>query len=640
MATLSPGARLGPYQIVASIGAGGMGEVFRARDTRLDRDVALKVLPAAIAASPDRLQRFDQEARAAAALSHPNIVVVHDVGVDQGVAFVVSELLEGQTLRQVLEAGAVPSRKATDYAIQIANGLAAAHDRGIVHRDLKPENIFITRDGRAKVLDFGLAKLVTAPLMSATQATALNTDPGTVLGTAGYMSPEQLRGEDVDHRSDVFSLGAVLYELYSGTRAFKGNTAVETMSAILKEEPQELTSRSGSVSPAVERVIRRCLEKNPAERFQSARDVTFALDAVSNATSSAHAIPADAAPPPRRATAFNVVVASALGLAMAVAAYVAGTRAAPPPAEQPTFKQLTYRSGSVRGARFAPDGQSVVYGAAWEGRPIELYSVRELSPESSAVSLPAADLLDVSSTGEMAVALNAAGLGPFFTAGTLARASLAGGAARELLEGAVAADWSPDGKQLAVVRRVGNSNSMQLEFPQGTVLYQAPFWISNPRVSPDGTSIALITHPRGGDEGSVEIIDLGSRARRTLSADWMSIQGLDWTPDGRELWFTATRAGGIRAIHAVTPAGVERLVLRSPQRLTLHDISAAGRVLISGETMRYRNDFRFVQCKDRAQALVVRLGDEHFAVGGRTTHGLYRERRRCRQELRRLRPAH
>ncbi len=219
--------------------------MFRARDTRLDRDVALKVLPAAIAASPDRLQRFDQEARAAAALSHPNIVVVHDVGVDQGVAFVVSELLEGQTLRQVLEAGAVPSRKATDYAIQIANGLAAAHDRGIVHRDLKPENIFVTRDGRAKVLDFGLAKLVTAPLMSATQATALNTDPGTVLGTAGYMSPEQLRGEDVDHRSDVFSLGAVLYELYSGTRAFKGNTAVETMSAILKEEPQELTSRSG-----------------------------------------------------------------------------------------------------------------------------------------------------------------------------------------------------------------------------------------------------------------------------------------------------------------------------------------------------------------------------------------------------------
>ena len=387
-------------------------------------------------------------------------------------------------------------------------------------------------------------------------------------------------------------------------------------------------------------MIRRCLEKNPTERFQSARDVTFALDAVSNATSSAHPIPADAAPPARRATALGVVVASALGLALAVAAYVAGTRAAPPPAEQPTFKQLTYRSGSVRGARFAPDGQSVVYGAAWEGRPIELYSVRELSPESSAVSLPAADLLDVSSTGEMAVSLKAAGLGPFFTAGTLARASLAGGAARELLEGVVAADWSPDGKQLAVVRRVGNTNSMQLEFPQGTVLYEAPFWISNPRVSPDGTSIALITHPRGGDEGQRR--DHRSGLARAAHA----VGGLDEHPGPRldARWPRAVVYGDSGRRHPRDPRGHAR-GSRAP-RAPFAAAADAARYqrcrprLGFGRNHAYRNDFRFAQRKDRAQALVVRLGDEPFAVGGRAPHGLHRERRRCRQELRRLRPAH
>jgi eukaryotic-like serine/threonine-protein kinase len=593
--SVSIGSRIGPYEILKSIGAGGMGEVFRARDARLDRDVALKVLPSSFAGDTDRLQRFEQEARAAAALNHPNILVVHDVGSDGGVPYVVSELLDGQTLRQVLDGGSLPPRKAGDYATQIASGLAAAHDRGIVHRDVKPENVFITKDGRAKILDFGLAKLVAPSVPGASQATALQTDPGTVLGTAGYMSPEQLRGEDVDARSDIFSLGAILYEMYAGRRAFSGRSAVETMSAILREDPPELGPARG-VSPAVERVIRRCLEKNPMERFQSARDVTFALDALSTVSSASHdAIPA-AVPRPRSGLGVAIAVSAAAAVIAAGATMAVMKRMAPPASSQPTVHQLTFRSGTVRGARFAPDGKSVVYGAAWEGRPIELYAVREQSPESSTINLPAADLLSISSTGEMAVALRAAAVGPFTVAGTLARAPMAGGGARELTENVVAAEWSPDGKQLAVVRAFNAPQRMQLEYPVGTVLFEAPLWISDVRLSPDGSQAAFITHPNG-DEGDVEIIDLASKARRTLSRGWISIQGLAWAAGGGEIWFTATKSGGMRALWAVTPTGQERLVFRAPQRMTLHDITSTGRVLMVGQTMRSETQFGSIKEK-------------------------------------------
>lgn len=596
--TVSSGTRLGPYEILGSIGAGGMGEVFRAHDTRLDRDVALKVLPAVVAMDPDRLQRFEQEARATAALNHPNILVVHDVGTDRNIPYVVSELLEGQTLRQLLESGAVPPRKAAEYAIQIANGLAAAHDRGIVHRDLKPENIFVTKDGRAKILDFGLAKLVSTLPDGVSQATALNTDPGTVLGTAGYMSPEQLRGETVDHRSDIFALGAILYELFSHERAFKGRTAVETMSAILKEDPPELATAAAGVSPAIERVIRRCLEKSPGERFQSARDVTFALDAVSttSASSAAHRLP-EIETKRRPSLALALAAGAVFATAAAIGAYAIGVRGAGGPVAQPTFKQLTFRAGTVRGARFAPDGNSVVYAAAWEGKDIELFAVREQSPESSAVSLPPADLLGISPAGEMAISLKAKSVSAFVVTGTLARAPLAGGAARELIENVVNADWSADGKQMAVIRSFSNPSSMRVEYPLGTVLYSAPFWISNVRIARDGAALAFITHSKGGDEGDVETIDLASKQRRTLSAGWISIEGLAWAPGGREVWFTGTRAGGMRAIWAVSLDGRERLVYRAPQRLTLLDVTAAGRALVSGSTMRSETQFGSIREK-------------------------------------------
>ncbi len=591
---LGAGTRLGPYEIIGSIGAGGMGEVFRARDTRLDREVALKVLPTAVSADPDRLQRFEQEARATAALNHPNILVVHDIGAEAGISYVVSELLDGQTLRQILDVGACPRERRPTTRRRSRDGLAAAHERGIVHRDLKPENVIVTRDGRVKILDFGLAKLVAPTSPGASQATATQTDPGMVLGTAGYMSPEQLRGEAVDGRSDIFSLGAMLYEMYAGRRAFSGRSAVETMSAILKEDPPELAGSVKGLSPAVERVIRRCLEKNPLERFQSARDVTFALDAVSSVGSAAHDLPPAPVTGRRVGLGVAVAIAALASMLVAGASYLAlgGMRAAP---AQPTIKQLTFRSGTVRGARFAPDGKSVIYGAAWEGRPIELYAVREQSPESSSVSLPPADLLAIATTGELAVSLKAASNGPFIVAGTLARAPMAGGGARELLERVVAADWSPDGSQLAVVRSVANPQSMRVEYPIGTVLYTAPFWMSDVRISPDAKQIAFVTHAVGGDEGDVEIIDLGSRERRTLSKGWISIQGLAWGPGGHEIWFTATRSGGMRALWAVSTTGQERLIFRAPQRMSLQDVTPSGRVLMVGQTMRSETQFGSVR---------------------------------------------
>src|SRR6202021_2126735 len=270
---LTSGTKLGPYEVQSPLGAGGMGEVYRARDSRRNRDVAIKILPASFSVDPERLQRFAQESRAAAALNHPNILSIYDIGEDRGAPYVVSELLEGETLRDRLREGALSSRKAIEYAQQIARGLAAAHEKGIVHRDLKPENLFITNDGHAKILDFGLAKFIRPETVASdnTATVQVATEAGTVLGTAGYMSPEQVRGKEADPRSDIFAFGAILYEMLSGKRAFHGDSAADTMSAILKEEPPELSETNRNVSPALERIVRHCLEKNPAERFQSAR---------------------------------------------------------------------------------------------------------------------------------------------------------------------------------------------------------------------------------------------------------------------------------------------------------------------------------------------------------------------------------
>src|SRR5215470_302189 len=289
MDEFSPNSTLSHYRILSKIGAGGMGEVYRARDTRLDREVAIKILPAKLSGDGDRLKRFEQEARATSTLNHPNILTVYDIGMHEGAPYLVAELLQGEELRHQLKGTAKSERKAIDYAQQIVHGLAAAHERGIVHRDLKPENLFITTDGRAKILDFGLAKLTAAstePDISEDSTRRVLTNPGTIIGTVDYMSPEQVRGEKVDHRSDIFTFGAILHEMITGRRAFRRETMAETMTAILKEEPEELSTLNPNTSPALERIVNRCLEKKPERRFQSTSDLGFALDALSAPTSS------------------------------------------------------------------------------------------------------------------------------------------------------------------------------------------------------------------------------------------------------------------------------------------------------------------------------------------------------------------
>ena len=319
--SLTSGTKLGPYEIQSPLGAGGMGEVYRARDTRLGRDVALKILPESFAREGDRLHRFEQEARAVAALNHPNILAVFDIGQHNGSPFLVSELLQGETLRSVLDRGALPQRKAIDYGVQIAQGLAAAHEKGIVHRDLKPENIFVSKDGRIKILDFGLAKLAQKASAAAAESdgvtlTSSHTAAGVVMGTASYMAPEQVRGEAADPRTDIFAFGAVLYEMLSGQRAFRRETPAETMTAVLREDPPELTDSPHPISPALDRIVRRCLEKNPEQRFQSAKDLSFALSALSGTDSSGVARIA------KTSRRFPLVLSASIALAVIAASIV------------------------------------------------------------------------------------------------------------------------------------------------------------------------------------------------------------------------------------------------------------------------------------------------------------------------------
>jgi eukaryotic-like serine/threonine-protein kinase len=584
--SLAPGSRLGPYEILSPLGAGGMGEVYRAKDPRLGREVAVKVLPPSFSTDPDRLRRFEQEARAAGILNHPNITAVYDIGSQDGAPYVVTELLEGETLRSRLAAGALAPRKALDYAIQIARGLAAAHEKGIVHRDLKPENLFVTKDGRVKILDFGLAKLKQAE-SGGEQETNLptgtaGTEPGVVLGTMGYMSPEQVRGRPADARSDIFSFGAIFHEMLSGRRAFHGDTAADTITAILTKEPPDLSQTNSDVHPGLDRIIRHALEKNPEERFQSARDLAFDLEALSGISATAAPAVSAIARARRRSLLGPLAIVAGVASALAVG-FVLGRQTGSNPL--PTFHQLTFRRGTIGTARFGPDGQTILYSAAWEGRSLEPFVARSEAPESRPFGIVGAEVLGVSRAGEIAFALGSHESGPFTQAGTLARATLAGGSApREVLEDVQWADWSPDGRMLAVVRNVGAKN--RLEYPIGKTLLETDGWIGHPRVSPKGDRIAFLDHPSRGDNGgSVAIVDLAGK-KTTISSLFASSGGVAWAPGGSEVWFTAAPVGANQAVYAASLSGKTRVLARVTGSLTLQDVSSDGRALVTHDNLR------------------------------------------------------
>jgi hypothetical protein len=555
--------QLGPYKIVALIGSGGMGEVYRARDTRLLRDVALKILPKSFTDDPERRRRFEQEARSVASLNHPNILSVYDVGAVDGVHYIVSELLEGETLRQRITPSGMPARKAMEMAIQLGKGLAAAHEQGMVHRDLKPENIFITREGRLKILDFGLAKALHVSHGGETidGVTRLETDAGQVLGTVGYMSPEQVRGEGVDRRSDIFSFGCILYEMLSGSRAFKRETGAETMAAILNEDAPELPARA-DVPPGLDRVVRHCMEKQRNQRFQSAQDVVFALESLSGNS--------PATIPPARRRNWRAV-AALLGLfacAIGLGAWLFSNKTQ----AQPKLHRISFRRGTIWNGRFAPDG-NVIYAAGWEGRPIELFEAKPGNSEIRPLNMAHTNILAISRSGELAVETNQRFIEGFEFAGMLARSPEGGGAPRDIASNVEYADWARDGETLAVVRRVGGRVS--LEYPVGKVLYETSGWVSHPRISPDGKLVAFIDHAYARDDaGKVAVIDRAGK-KNVLTERFASLQGLDWWPSGDEIWFTGATSGANRALHAVTLRGKEHLVYMGTGTLTLHD-GAAG----------------------------------------------------------------
>lgn len=575
---LSPGSKLGPYEILTLIGAGGMGEVYRARDSRLGRDVALKILPASFAADAERLRRFEQEARAVATLSHPNILAVHDIGQHDGAPFLVSELLEGESLRNMLVRGILPHRKAIDYAVQIAHGLSAAHGKDIAHRDLKPDNIFVTREGRVKILDFGLAKTVQKPALhrqdagiATMTAVAPATDVGTVLGTAGYMSPEQVRGATVDCRTDIFSFGAVLYEMLSGKRAFKRDTAADTMAAILNDDLPEPQETERQIPPALDRIVRHCLEKAPEQRFQSARDLAFDLESITTLTASGSLT---AELKDRRRWLYAAGFAGLLAIAMVGAWKISATLRGVTGSQ---FHQVTYRRGTLGSARFTPDGQNIIYTAAWEGSEPELYSVGANAVGGHALGIRNARLLAVSGRGEIAVALAPTEVSSFLAPGTLARTTDASNAPKPEIENIQAADFTPDGSALAIVRYVPAEQMCQLEYPIGKVLHRERL-VDNLRFSPDGRYLAFITHENAGDDRGKAVILRSTGEKVAASELYESAQGLAWSASGDEVWISSPLESG--EIHALKLSGKSREPLAVPGRLHLQDVSASGQILV------------------------------------------------------------
>jgi len=574
---LEPGTKVGRYEILSFIGAGGMGQVYRANDAQLGRDVAIKLLPSSFVENAQVVARFQQEARALGLLNHPNLVTVYDFGTFEDSFYIVLELLEGMTLRARLRVEPIPPKRAVNQALQIARGMAAAHDRGIIHRDLKPENVFLCKDGRLKILDFGLARMT--PQLDAIGAGEESptlvgmTLPGSVLGTVGYMAPEQLRAEVADARTDVFAFGVILFEMITGRQPFVGTTPAETLSRILKDDPDDFGSIGVSVPRGVEVIVRRCLEKRKEDRFQSAHDLALAIEAVSGSTDT-FSLPLNIwRSKARRVRPFLLGAAALIATAFLGAFVWQNVK----PSEPPSFRQLTFRRGDVSGARFAPDG-SIVYSASWEGRGYELYAARADSVDSRPLGIGSRHLLAVSRSGNIALLVKDRD-----QIGTLATMPLAGSAPREIADRVQEADWSPDGTQLAVTRRIGRT--YQLEYPVGTLLYKSETRIYHLRVSPDGRSVAFnLRHARLGKEYALMIVSAGAPPKQV--GTWNQTRGLAWTPDGKKIVLASADGNGATNLYSVSLSGGTRLLSRFDGFIKLHDVAPSGDVLLT------RDDYR------------------------------------------------
>lgn len=608
---LAVGTRLGPYTIIGALGAGGMGEVYRAYDERLRRHVALKVLPESFDEDLRRKVRFEKEARILGALNHPNILAVFDVGTVGGKFFVVSELLDGQTMRQRICQGPLPLRKAVEYAAQIARGLASAHSQGISHRDLKPENIFITKDDRVKILDFGLAKQVSLADDNSKPTDEPNGSTLTadfLMGSPAYMAPEQVRAQKVDHRADIFSFGAVLYEMVSGHRAFKGDTDADTMNAVLQLEPPDLVVNNG-VTAALQRIIRHCLEKKPELRFQCASDLAFAIETVSDDHSSIH--PAKDTASLSKVRVFALVLGVLL---LAAGLFRLGMGWGRKPS--PSFRELIFGRGYISSARFTPDGQSVVFGAAFYGRPRQIFSTRLDGRSWRDMGLPPADILGIAQNGTMAVSLGRHNFLQWMAIGTLGEASLSGGPPRELLSDVCDADISPDGKEFAIVRC--GKNVQDLEFPIGHVVFHTNGWIGQPRISPSGDAVAFLEHPFAGDDrGYVSLVDTSGNGKR-LTGEWLSEFGVAWSQSGKEIWFSSSSEGRPQELRAVTRSGQQRTILSTVNDIALHDVSKDGDVLLTD--VRVSTEIR-VGHQNGGSDRPLELLDEHVSIVGLSSDG-------------------
>ena len=628
------GSRLGDYRIRGKLGSGAMGDVYRARDDRLDRDVALKILPETFASDLGRVRRFETEARLASALNHPNIVTIYSVGAVDSVSFIAMELVEGRSLREAMAAAPFSVKKLLDIAFQLATGLARAHEAGIVHRDLKPENVMITRDGIVKILDFGLSKRMPFEGEAGSMKSTL-TQEGAVIGTVGYMSPEQAAGEAVDFRSDQFSFGAILYEMATGKRAFQGKSAVETLASIIRDEPEPVARANPRVPAPLRWLVERCLAKEPSARYAATEDLARELETLGEHVPGLSG-KGTLFPGPRRRARSRTIGLAVVTVAAMAGGYFLGRRVERTRVSSPRFQQLTFRNAGISSARFAPDGQTVVYTAQWEGKLPELFTTRIDSPETRSLGLPSAEILSISSSGRMALLLTPPRLGALFRLphsdvpsrffpGVLAEAPFAGGAPRELLDNVWSADLSPAGDVFAVSHEIGGKN--RLEFPAGRVLYEKSTGVLafRPSISPSGDRVAFVNLGNlfvTGADG--QVLDLRERALEAL-----------WSRATNEIWFNSV-ARGTTDLFAVFPGHAKRRVTTFPGDFVLHDLSGDGRVLLGrvSESSEILGDFpgearpRNLSHFDRSLGAALAPGGDTllFNEAGQGGHSVYLRR--------------